>query len=605
MRCSVCAKEVDRWLESSNGEIFCSEKCFQETWLKCAICRKPMDSWIEADNGEKYCSEKCYQTTWHKCAVCGKSMDNWIESENGEKYCSDLCYKKSWPKCCVCGKAIDSWVEDENGKKYCSDQCYQTSLPRCEACHAPMDHWVESSDGHKYCSEKCYQTTWPTCSICGKPMDHWITDQEGKKYCSDKCYEKTWPSCTVCGKPMHDWIEDVHGNKFCSDECHNQTLQHCAHCGHPMKTWIETEQGNRYCSNACLAATTEPLTLNELAYAVGLSAGSCATLLDQTHWNTDEALENIYAYMESLNGHITIEASLIEAIRNAGVYNQLAQNLASYNTLRGGAGGFKGFVFEELHAANAAVKGTPIRVLGNNSLADFATLKADGTLQYAQAKAGYAGQTVDWTPYKGQTIIVDKGNTALANQARKAGLEVIESDVTLAETQKLTKWMQTESRIMGKTNSTLASKAYSVNQAGIQSAKFAAKIGIGFNIGSNIFDVMDGEKDIAEAAVDAVVDTATLVGGAYLGGAAMTTLAGAGTALANTAAGGAIVAAGSAAGTVFAGTAAGGAVVATGTAVLTTIGSIGAVVASAPLLPIAAAGAAVGFVYKGLKKLFS
>jgi hypothetical protein len=81
--------------------------------------------------------------------------------------------------------------------------------------------------------------------------------------------------------------------------------------------------------------------------------------------------------------------------------------------MRGGAEGFKGFVFEELHATNSTLGGRITDVIGNNGLADFRTLNPDGTYTWGQAKVGYNSGSIDWSAYKGQEIIIDRGNTKL------------------------------------------------------------------------------------------------------------------------------------------------------------------------------------------------
>lgn len=289
-------------------------------------------------------------------------------------------------------------------------------------------------------------------------------------------------------------------------------------------------------------------------------------------------------------------------MNNAGIYSEMAKRLGAYNTMRGGVKGYGGFVFEEMHAADAAVKGTNIKVLGNNGIADFIVQDSSGHEILVQAKAGYKPHQVDWNRYKGQTIVVDKGNVALADEARAAGLKVQESAVFKKQADVVARTQQWESKITGKTSAPITGTAVSAHNAGLASAKLAAKVGVSMKLGENIYDVIAGYKDFEEAAADMIVDGAVLVGGAYLGTAALTaagTVATtAATAFAGTAAGAAVTGAVTSAATAVGSTAVGGAVIAGTSTVATAAASTVASIVAAPLLPIVAGGVALGFIGK-------
>lgn len=312
----------------------------------------------------------------------------------------------------------------------------------------------------------------------------------------------------------------------------------------------------------------------ELSNVTGLRIDEIESILDKNNWSIDEACLNIDQYMQSLNGKIVASKVVIDGINNAGIYSKLAENLSSYNTMRGGEDGFKGFVFEEMHAANASANGTITEVLANNGPSDFLIKNLDGTYSYGQAKVGYNTSKIDWSAYKGQDIVIDKGNKKLIESAQNAGMNVIESDISNAEAAKLAKTMQMESRITGNPRAVMTSNIHACHQAGIKSAKSGAAFGAGFSLGSNIVEVASGDKELGEAAVDVAVDTAVSAVGSYVVGAGAT-------ALANTAVGGAVISGATAAGTAIAGTTAGAAVISAGATVAVAASEAAAVVGGA------------------------
>ncbi len=348
-------------------------------------------------------------------------------------------------------------------------------------------------------------------------------------------------------------------------------------------------------------------------------------------------------------GTQTSNKSMSLIIHKARVNKELAKKLCRLNVMRGGKSGFKGFLFEHLHAANETANGILTIVINDNGVADF-VIKKNGRTFFAQAKIGQANANINFAKYKGQKLIVDKGNSVLAERARISGMKVIESDISNTQVTQLGKTMQLERKITGNKNAVITSKAYvtaqnlsNVHRIGVQAAKSGTQVGAGLSIGSNLIDVITGEKELKEAAKHVAIDTALSAGTAYVtstvvtaaaqttAGAAVASAAGAASAaLAGTTVGVTAIAAGTAvtgaaatatastiaaasavtstvastavggaiatAGTAIAGTAVGGAVVAAGAA----LGA--AAVAAAPVvLPAIAIGAAL----KITKKLFS
>lgn len=344
------------------------------------------------------------------------------------------------------------------------------------------------------------------------------------------------------------------------------------------------------------------LTAKELAYLTGLSESKCRRFMEVSHLNGDEALEAIDIFMQSLNDNVAVPAEIAGCMRNAGIYSDMAKQLNAYHTMRGGTKGYCGFVFEEMHAADVRMKGGNIKVLRNNGIPDFIIQDASGNEILAQAKTGYSTGKINWEKYKGETIVVDKGNTALANQARASGLEATESAISKKQAEVVARAQQLESKLTGKTTAPITGTVASSHAAGLASAKLAARVGVSMKLGENIYDVLSGNKELEDAAADIIVDGAIMVGGAYLSTAALTAAGTAatavGTAIAGTAAGAAVTGAVSTAAAAVGSTAIGSAAIAGATTAAATVSTAVTAIAAAPLAPILIGGAAIGFIGK-------
>ena len=338
----------------------------------------------------------------------------------------------------------------------------------------------------------------------------------------------------------------------------------------------------------------------------GLSDVDFASLLGATGWAVDDAIKNVDSCITGAVGSSYSQEAIITGIKNAGIYDKLADNLTNLNSMRGGAKGGKGFVFEHLHAADANLKGQTVSVINNNGIADFKIISPNGKVSFAQAKVGCNTCNVDFAKYKGQTMVIDKGNEVLIKKARAAGLKVIESDIPAEEAARLSKHMQLESKITGNSNSVFVPKAQSAiniakeaHNVGLNTAKTGAHFGGGFSIGSNIVEVISGDKEVKEAMVDVAKDTAVSAGVGYATGVVATVIG-------NTAAGTAITTMAGTATTAVASTAVGGAVVTAGTAAVGAIGGFGTAAVTSTLAAgtaagstVAAAGAAIGSAVAG------
>lgn len=328
----------------------------------------------------------------------------------------------------------------------------------------------------------------------------------------------------------------------------------------------------------------------------GLTVAKCASIMEETGWDIEESSKNIKKLM-SLSAAASEKKVIAETLRKIHVYDELCENLTKLNTMRGGTKGFKGFVAENMQAAEATADGQVTQVINNNGCADLVYIGKNGHKYYQQMKVGYKPGSVDFSKYKGQTIIVDKGNPhfkVMKADASKQGVKLVEGRVTNEEAKKLADAMQMESKITGNKNAYVvptAQKGASVlsvtHEAGLKAGKTGALAGAGFSIGSNLVDVACGDVKVSAAAKNVAKDTVVSYGVGYAVGAGAS-LAG------STTAGTAVVGMASTAGSAIAGTTVGGAVVGAGTAATAAIGGAGVAATSAVIGAAGTVGSAVG-----------
>lgn len=336
--------------------------------------------------------------------------------------------------------------------------------------------------------------------------------------------------------------------------------------------------------------------MDKLQAITGFTADKCANIINQTGWSTDETSENIKNLI-SANAAAFEKEAITEALKKIHVYDELCDNLTKLNTMRGGKKGFKGFVAENMQATEATVNGRLTKVINNNSSIDMVYIGRNGHRYYQQMKIGYKPGIVDFSKYKGQTIIVDKGNPyfkVMRADASKQGVKLVEGNVTNEEAKRLADAMQIETKITGNKNSYVvptAQKGVSVlsvtHEAGLKAGKTGALAGAGFSIGSNLVDVACGDVRVSVAAKNVAKDTAVSYGVGYALGAGAS-LAG------STTAGTAVIGMASTAGSAIAGTTVGGAVVGAGTAATVAIGGAGVAATSAVIGAAGTVGSAVG-----------
>jgi hypothetical protein len=418
-----------------------------------------------------------------------------------------------------------------------------------------------------------------------KKLPNFINIKRGV-WMNSKVIESSLSTCPCCND-IAVCMYELAGEFYCSIECVNEQMELICPCCNDIANWKFEFEGEFYCSDECVKE--QMVLFNQaatLCSITGLDPIEVKRTINLNNWTLDDFAKNIDDYLDALSTGSSIPVATVTAFKNAGIFNTLSKNLASLNTMQGGAN-FKGFLFEHLHAANATISGTPTSVIGNNGIADFIIVQPNGKTVLGQAKAGYQNTYIDFQKYKGQTIVVDKGNKELIKRVKAAGLDVIESDVSLKQSKRLSDIMKLESQILRTSNASLTSKIYALNQAGVASAKVGGAAGAGFSIGSNIVDVFSGDKDMKEAGVAVVRDTAIATASSYAIGVAAATPVG-------TAIAGAVTSAGTGlAGTAVGSTVVAGAGVITGAVTTTTAAVTGAVASSAVGLGIASATTAV------------
>lgn len=302
--------------------------------------------------------------------------------------------------------------------------------------------------------------------------------------------------------------------------------------------------------------------------------------------------------VESFNDSKTVGTAscglaMEETARVTDISSRFANGLENLNTARGGENGFYGFVGEEMQAAEASINGKMTYVINNNGSADLVYVGKNGHKYYQQVKLGYENsfkQKINFAEYKGQTIVVDKGNPSFAKikaEGAKHGVKVIEGNITKAEAQELAKYMQQETAITGAKKAFIVPKVAAAHKAGLSSGKAGALYGAGFSMGSNLVDVACGDKELGEAAKDVVKDTAVSYAAGYAVGAA-------GSVVASTSAGAAVISGVGAAGAAVTSTAAGAAVVSGAAAAGAAVAGAGVAATGAVVGSVAAAGSAVG-----------
>lgn len=308
------------------------------------------------------------------------------------------------------------------------------------------------------------------------------------------------------------------------------------------------------------------------------------------------------------------KSDILRAVKQVQAFEKAANELSSLNTMRGGSKGFKGFVGESMEAAEASARGRSTIVLNNNGIADLQHIKVDGSTALKQMKMGYKPGQIDFALYKGQTVVIDKGNpylAALRAEGAKHGVKIVEGHITKADATFWANAMQAETRLTGSEHSCLVPKAYqgvksvaAAHHAGAAAARAGAVAGAGVSLGTNAVQALKGNKSLSDAARDIVVDSVeagtvsygvgaigSLASGTEIGTAALGAASSVGMAAANAPIGGSVLGVGSSLSGTIGGLGTSGATMAAG-ALTGTVGSLAS--AASDLVAGTAAAGAVG-----------
>ena len=326
---------------------------------------------------------------------------------------------------------------------------------------------------------------------------------------------------------------------------------------------------------------------------LGVDAETGNQILSETH-NFEPARRQ--AFISTI--HVLSDSGpIVDAARRMAAYDTLCNELSHLNTMRGGVKGFKGFVGEHMQTANATAAGRATRVVNDNGAIDLIFEGKNGHTYPQQLKIGYKPGQIDFAKYKGQTVIVDKGNPYLQElqaEGARHGIKVIEGTVTEAEAKWWADAMQLESKVTGNKISYIVPKVQqavnnlsAMHEAGKQVGKTGAMYGAGFSIGRNIVKMMNGEISAGEAVGNVAVDTAISYGTGYATGAV-------GSAVARTAVGKAAASAIGSATAAIEGTAIGGAVTGAVGSATAAVGGLATSATAGAVGVIGAAGSAVG-----------
>lgn len=297
-------------------------------------------------------------------------------------------------------------------------------------------------------------------------------------------------------------------------------------------------------------------------------------------------------------GTVTAGKHIVSGAQKNNITKETFKNISELNVNRGN---IKGFIFENLHAQELnyelSEKGLKAIVLDNNGIADIEIIdiKTGKLVTKLQAKCGYEKLTSvkDLKKYTDQILIINKDAKNFAELLEKNGIPYQKSNITNEEVSKIANNMKKEGSYLNTKNAKLTSSAYQTKEvlknchtSGVNAAKSGACFGAGVSMGSNMVDVIYGDKELNEAAVDIAKDTVIAGAAGYVAGAA-------GSAIASTAVGGAAIGAATTIGTTIAGTTIGGAVVGAATSAGATIATGGAVAGTALAAGTAAVGGAV------------
>ena len=305
-------------------------------------------------------------------------------------------------------------------------------------------------------------------------------------------------------------------------------------------------------------------------------------------------------------GGVASKKTIQKGVIKNRIVDETFNNISNLNVNRGE---IKGFIFENLHAKDLNYKlykkGLKAVVVDDNGIADILIkdIKTGKVVEKIQAKCGYEklSTTKDLIKYidDGQKLVINNDANGFKKLLERNNIPYEQSNITNKEVSKMATTMKKEGKYLNKNNAKISTSLYkskevlkNCHNSGISGAKSGAIFGAGVSLGSNIVEVINGDKDLEEAAIDIAKDTTIAGVSGYVVGAA-------GTALASTTVGGAVITGATAVGSAVASTAIGGAAIGattaiTGTAIGTATAVSGAIATGATAVGSAVASTAIG-----------
>lgn len=156
-------------------------------------------------------------------------------------------------------------------------------------------------------------------------------------------------------------------------------------------------------------------------------------IMSSTGWNIEETIDNLNSFILGSAGAAYSHEAIVSGIKNAGLFEKLANNLSNLNTMRGSTKGFKGFVFEELHAVDATLKGQVIAVSNDNSIVDFTIKNSDGSISYAQSR----NINFQWLDKVAEMFIMEKSEEEIREELNEYLSIEIKSAINLRKTREI------------------------------------------------------------------------------------------------------------------------------------------------------------------------
>lgn len=230
---------------------------------------------------------------------------------------------------------------------------------------------------------------------------------------------------------------------------------------------------------------------------------------------------NVFRFSASKDGNALVDMNAVDEVvslsKNAAeLGKQLEAELATQNADTA-QDGLKKFIRSQIEATANDGQTRHVHVMDADALADLVIAKG---LEHVEVKCESHIGKDNWELCKDLGVVYlnsDQPNfEALKEQAIAHGVKKVESTLSKAvHCEELTELMRVESQITGNPAAVFFPHAYDKAQAiklvelnGAISAKAWAKVGGAVAIGSNVVDVLTGDKTVKEAAKDIATSAA-------------------------------------------------------------------------------------------------